>query len=70
MTEGMFFTLGRNRISGRENIWPNTEAETECTNVRKNRGNFAIAPLASNLWPKIQFCHISVKISRSIGMRA
>ena len=22
MTEGMFFTLGRNRISGRKNIWP------------------------------------------------
>ena len=44
MTEGMFFTLGRNRISGRKKsgLRPNTEAETECTDICKNRGDLAI----------------------------
>ena len=34
MTESKFFTLGRNQISGRKNIWP-TETEAESTNYIK-----------------------------------
>ena len=35
MTESMFFTLGRNRISGRKTsgLRPNTETEAEYTNT-------------------------------------
>ena len=41
MTENMFFTLGQTKTeTGKTScLRPNTE--TESTNIRKNRGNFA-----------------------------